>query len=220
MRPLEVTPDANALIGWTKEPVIIHHPHTVNRKNSRGYGKVAFQTPITIRKALDHIQKRDYVLPAIQREVVWRPDQIERLFDSLMQGYPIGSFLLWKIDSGHSKEFVFYEFMTHYHQRDHSHLDRLNDLVEARPITGVLDGQQRLTALNIGLRGSHAEKLPRLWVTNPHAFPVKRLYLQLDGTAPENELGMEYDFKFLGKQNFPTERDGANTGFVLARFWI
>ncbi len=162
---------------------------------------MAFQTPITIRKALDNIQKRDYVLPAIQREVVWRPEQIERLFDSLMQGYPIGSFLFWKIDADHSKDFVFYEFMTHYHQRDHSHLDRLSNLVEPKPITGVLDGQQRLTALNIGLRGSHAVKLPRLWVTSPNAFPVKHLHLRLDGPAPENELGMEYDFKFLSEQD-------------------
>jgi hypothetical protein len=28
------------------------------------------------------------VLPAIQREFVWKPEQIEKLFDSLMQGYP------------------------------------------------------------------------------------------------------------------------------------
>ena len=52
----------------------------------------AFQTPITIQKALGAIERREYVLPAIQREFVWWPEQIECLFDSLMQGYPIGSF--------------------------------------------------------------------------------------------------------------------------------
>jgi len=34
-----------------------------------------------------------YYLPAIQREFVWPTEQIETLFDSLMQGYPISTFL-------------------------------------------------------------------------------------------------------------------------------
>jgi hypothetical protein len=41
----------------------------------------------TIADALGAIQKKDYVLPAIQREFVWKPDQIERLFDSLGRSY-------------------------------------------------------------------------------------------------------------------------------------
>ena len=58
---------------------------------------MAFQTPITIGKALGSIERREYVLPAIQREFVWWPEQIECLFDSLMRGYPIGSFLFWMV---------------------------------------------------------------------------------------------------------------------------
>jgi hypothetical protein len=53
---------------------------------------MAYQTPITIRAALDGIWKNQFVLPAIQREFVWRPEQIARLFDSIMQGFPVGSF--------------------------------------------------------------------------------------------------------------------------------
>ena len=49
---------------------------------------MAFQTPITIKTALDRVQSQEYVLPSIQREFVWKPDQICGLFDSLMQGYP------------------------------------------------------------------------------------------------------------------------------------
>jgi hypothetical protein len=41
----------------------------------------------TIATALGRIQQTNYVLPAIQREFVWKPEQIGRLFDSLMQGY-------------------------------------------------------------------------------------------------------------------------------------
>src|SRR5215216_1149277 len=132
---------------------------------------MAFQAPITIGKALDRIYRHDYVLPAIQREFVWQTDQTTRLFDSLMQGYPIGSFLFWKVDRSHCHEYVFYEFMRDYHQRTACHLNRLN-LGAGQDITAILDGQQRLTALNIGLRGSHAEKLPRMWYDNPSAYPV------------------------------------------------
>ena len=58
---------------------------------------MAFQTPITIRKAIARIQTKEYVLPAIQREFVWPTRRIEWLFDSLMRDYPIGSFLFWKV---------------------------------------------------------------------------------------------------------------------------
>lgn len=36
-------------------------------------------------------------LPSIQRGFVWKPKQIEDLWDSILRGYPIGSFLLSKI---------------------------------------------------------------------------------------------------------------------------
>jgi uncharacterized protein with ParB-like and HNH nuclease domain len=58
-----------------------------------------FQMPITIAQALRGIQTYDYVLPAIQREFVWDTGQVARLFDSLLRGYPIGSFLFWKVDA-------------------------------------------------------------------------------------------------------------------------
>ena len=55
-----------------------------------------YQTGQTIKETLDQIQCKKLVLPAIQREFVWRPEQIYRLFDSLMQGYPFGTFLYWR----------------------------------------------------------------------------------------------------------------------------
>ena len=117
-----------------------------------------------------------------------------------MQGYPIGSFLFWSVASQHSHDFVLYEFMTNYHQRKSRHLKRHN-LAEPRDVTAILDGQQRLTSLNIGLRGSHAEKLPRKWADNLSAYPIRHLYLNLADPAEENELGMAFDFRFLTKES-------------------
>jgi len=156
---------------------------------------MAFQTPITIKAALDAIQRQEYVLPAIQREFTWNADRICGLFDSLMQGYPIASFLFWKVEPEHSQEYAWYGFMRDYHRKKNIHCPVLD--VPERPLVAVLDGQQRLTSLNIGLRGTHAQKEPRKWWNNPDAFPVKRLYLNLLSEAAENELGLKYDFRFL-----------------------
>src|SRR5664280_296161 len=155
-----------------------------------------FQTPITIAKALDRIQDQEYVLPAIQREFTWSTDQVTALFDSLMRGYPIGSFLFWQVKAAGSRDYVFYGFIREYHELKRRHCPRL-DVSPDRPVTAILDGQQRLTSLLIGLRGSHAERLPRRWKNNPDNYPVKRLYLNLAGPAAENEQALEYDFRFL-----------------------
>ena len=153
-----------------------------------------FQTPITIRKALRSIECREYVLPAIQRQFVWHPVQIARLFDSLLRGYPIGSFLFWTVRRGNIEQYKFYDFMLDYHQRDNRHCASVG-AVSQDSITAVLDGQQRLTAMNIGLRGSYAYKPPRRWWSSP--FPTRYLYLNILAEAEENEAGMRYDFRFL-----------------------
>ena len=157
---------------------------------------MAFQTPITIVRVLGSIERSEFALPAIQREFVWEHSKIERLFDSLMRGYPIGSFLFWRVGRDGIKEYQFYDFMLHYHQRDRSRLPALGEVTRDE-ITAVLDGQQRLTALNIGLRGSYAYKLPRRWWNSPDAFPRRHLYLNILAEAEENEAGMQHDFRFL-----------------------
>jgi len=160
---------------------------------------MAFQTPITIKAALERIQKHEYALPAIQREFVWSTHQVCTLFDSLMQGYPIGPFLFWKVEGSSRRDLVVYDFIREYHERRAPHCPKL-DLARSQAFTAILDGQQRLTAFNIGLRGSHAEKLPRKWRNNPDAYPKKSLYLNLAARAQESELGTQYDFRFLTPQ--------------------
>lgn len=150
----------------------------------------------TIADALKRIQEKSYILPAIQREFVWKPEQIERLFDSLMQGYPFGTFLFWKVEAETSKRFRFYDFVLNYHQRDAAHCPELGKLNQ-QSVTAILDGQQRLTALNIGLRGSMATKQPNKWWNNPDAFPVRTLRLNLLATHEPDEDGVIYRFRFL-----------------------
>ena len=158
---------------------------------------MAFQIPITIREALERIHARNYALPAIQREFVWSQEQICALFDSLMRGYPIGAFLFWEVQKDSVGKYNWYEFITDYHQRDNPHCRELTIADLSQGVTAVLDGQQRLTALNIGIFGSYAEKLPRLWWNNPEAFPKRHLYLKLTEKADDDEAGSEFLFKMM-----------------------
>ena len=165
----------------------------------------------TIRGTLKRIERNEYVLPAIQREFVWSPDQICALFDSLLQGYPFGEFLFWQIDAEHSAEYRYYGFVLDYHQRDNPHCPEAH-IVPGRPITAVLDGQQRLTAFNIGLRGSMAVKRPYKWWSSPDAFPRRILALDLLASPEPDEEGNRYTFEFI-----ETARVGHSDGCLWFR---
>lgn len=155
---------------------------------------MAYQTPITIKSAIESIKKRHYVLPSIQREFVWDTDQIETLFDSLMRDYPISTFLFWRVDKNKIKDFQFYEFLKNYHEKDCRHNQKAN-LSNDEDIIALLDGQQRMTSMYVALTGTYSKKIPYYRWESPHAFPAKKLYLNL--LKPSDELEVEYDFKFL-----------------------
>lgn len=174
---------------------------------------MAFQTPITIRQAVDHVHKNEFVLPAIQREFIWSTDQITRLFDSLMLGYPIGSFLFWKVDKDHLGEYDFYEILKSYHERDQRHNKPVN-LTGDEGVTAILDGQQRLTSLYIGLRGSYTYKTKYLRFNNPDAFKTRCLYLNLLKPTSDEEIELRYDFRFLTADE--AEKNGISHWFLVS----
>ena len=179
---------------------------------------MGFHLPITIAQAVKDIQTRNLVLPAIQREFVWEDTQIVRLFDSILRGYPIGSFLSWKIDTVTAEDFRFYGFIRKYHEKDNPHCPVL-DLPVDKTVVAVLDGQQRLTALNIGLRGSFAPRLKGRARNSPKAYPETKLYLNVLSEAEENELGMRYDFRMLRESVTQPAGDSAYYWYPVFRLF-
>jgi uncharacterized protein with ParB-like and HNH nuclease domain len=155
---------------------------------------MAFIEPITIKEAVDSIHRKKYLLPAIQREFVWDTEQIERLFDSLMRDYPISTFLFWEVEKEKINNYQFYEFVREYHERDNRHNPKAN-LSGENGVVAILDGQQRLTSLYIGLRGTYAYKLPRKRWDNDTAFPKRKLCVNLLKQSENSDL--IYDFQFL-----------------------
>ena len=158
----------------------------------------------TIEEALKSVASHEYVLPAIQREFVWRPEQVCKLFDSVMQGYPFGEFMFWRVEAQNSGQYRWYDFVREYHQRDNRHCPELGPIHD-KPLTAVLDGQQRLTAFNIGLRGSMAVKLPYKWWNSWDAFPKRALALDLLAPPDPDEEGNRYTFAFVNEDRIGLE---------------
>lgn len=158
-----------------------------------------FQSPITIHQAIDRIRKNEYLLPAFQREFVWSSDQIEKLFDSLMKGYPISSMLFWKVKGETKTDFRFYKFLEQFVQYHKTH-NELKSTENINDFHAILDGQQRLTALYIGLCGSYAYKeYRRSRDYSEWSFPTRHLYLNISRTYSEEESDREYLFSFINK---------------------
>lgn len=166
---------------------------------------MAYETPLTIAEVMQDISNNKYVLPSIQREYVWDTEQVETLFDSLMQDYPIGAFLFWEIEKAKLQDYDFYEFLRNYHEKNNTHNKKV-DLKGSDGVTAVLDGQQRLTSIYIGLKGSYAYRLKYKQKKSENAYPVRYLYLNLIDDAQDETN--KYDFRFLTDKEFGEMTEG------------
>jgi len=173
----------------------------------------------TIKDVVEDMNRR-YFLPDIQREYVWlsnpKENKIEEFFDSILRGYPIGSFLFWKlakndfetetgaestVDSG-KLNFQLYKFIENFDERK-QHNEKINvDQINVDELSVVLDGQQRITSLYIGLKGSRTLKRPYGRKDDPSAYEEKHLYLNIRYTpVADDPEKNNYEFKFKGESD-------------------
>ncbi len=135
--------------------------------------------------------------------------KIEQLFDSILRGYPIGSFLFWKLQKENIAKsdeqdenklnFQLYQFITNYDERKpHNEKIRIEQ-IKCDDLYIVLDGQQRLTSLYIGLKGTRTLKKKNAWSNNPNAYEEKRLYLNLKHQPNMDNPEDNYQFEFHAK---------------------
>lgn len=145
--------------------------------------------PKTISEVVLEYINRTTFLPAIQREYVWDTDGIEKLFDSIMGNYPIGSFLFWKIREEKKSLWTAYKFFSDF-DKENPHNEEANVAGINQDIYLVLDGQQRLTSLYLGLKGSY-----RFFY---YSWKKTRLYLNLfkKPERSDNPEELTYEFAF------------------------
>lgn len=162
-------------------------------------------TPKTINEVITEYLNRNTFLPAIQREYVWDTQAIEKLFDSIMGDFPISTFLFWKVKEENKNKWDSYEFIKNY-DAENPHNTPANMNGVNQDIYLVLDGQQRLTSLYIGLLGSYRYFYYRWYTT--------RLYLNIlkEPIKPENPEELTYQFQFR-------ENDISNPKDSNPQFW-
>ena len=122
----------------------------------------------TLKELLKQIDEGRVVLPAMQRNFVWPEDKICHLFDSVMHDYPIGTFLFWKIDKKVFNGFVFNTFIKNYDEGSVQRGSRAK--ADFSDYLAVLDGQQRITSLYMGIKGKYRTHIKgRKW-DDPASF--------------------------------------------------
>ncbi|MDM8102794.1 DUF262 domain-containing HNH endonuclease family protein [Oceanobacillus oncorhynchi] len=140
----------------------------------------------TIRRMVNYLNNEEkdggFWLPNIQRPFVWKEEQIERLFDSILREYPISTMLVWKTKSSIKRR----SFIKNYKKKNKLSNYYVPDDTKIKML--VLDGQQRLQSLFIGLKGS---------------YEGKELYFNILSGKLSQPDDIKFHFKFMDKAKFP-----------------
>jgi uncharacterized protein with ParB-like and HNH nuclease domain len=137
----------------------------------------------TLLTLLTEIREGKIVLPDIQRSFIWNKEQIYELYDSLLRGYPVGSFLFWKAIGPDDPEnsILYHRFIQEYEPA--MKLPTQAELKAGESKMLVLDGQQRLQSLYLGIEG---------------VYEGRELYLDLlSEIQGDEDNGTRYFVRFL-----------------------
>ena len=102
---------------------------------------------------IHEIQRGIIKIPKFQRDFVWTIDKTAKLLDSILKGYPIGTFILWQTDERINDI------------KNVGNLD-IPDTPDGVKVQYVLDGQQRITSLFAAYLGAQIRKVGEKKITN------------------------------------------------------
>ena len=119
---------------------------------------------------ISEIKKGEIKIPKFQRNFVWSIEKTSKLLDSILKGYPIGTFILWETN------------------------ERLNDIKnigdlelppspEGTKVQYVLDGQQRITSLYAAFLGAKIQKEGEKKITD-----YKDIFVDLDKNIDDEQI--------------------------------
>ncbi len=149
--------------------------------------------PQSLAEVVQQISDNKYVLPVIQRNLVWNENKMELLFDSLLKKNAFGGIMVLEEERGEAPLFAFRKFSRDGETHPSLPVDKLEHITCL-----VIDGQQRLQSFYMGLVGS---------------INQKSLYFNLLSTS------LEYEFEFANTlSDLPlTETDDADHS--VNKFW-
>lgn len=151
---------------------------------------------ISLNSLITRLKEERFVIPDFQRDFEWKPWDIRDLMRSIFLDYYIGSLLLWK---GKDENFDALSCEPVYATNGSSNREHI-----------VLDGQQRLTAMNYAFT---APNVPLPTRHNPYYY-----YIRVDRfMAEEYDQAFEYDWNRKQRERTlgSTEYQYANHIFPL-----
>ena len=169
---------------------------------------------------ISKLENEEILLPAMQRDFVWPIDKICDLFESILRDYPIGTFLFWDVDIITFERYTFNKFLSDVHER------RKGDLVRGERsrankehYTAVLDGQQRITSIYLGICGCYRRHIKsRPWADPMDTSSFEKLFLCVNVLhVPLNEDD-KYQFDFLPEEKINKNTNNSET--QEHEFWI
>ncbi|ABR55820.1 protein of unknown function DUF262 [Methanococcus aeolicus Nankai-3] len=119
---------------------------------------------------ISEIQNGQIKVPKFQRNFVWSLDRTAKLLDSILKGYPIGTFILWETN----------ERLNNIKNIGNLELPPVPD--DDTKIQYVLDGQQRITSLYAAFLGAKIQKEGEKKITD-----YGEIYVNLDGDIEDND---------------------------------
>lgn len=148
----------------------------------------------TFSNLVDEIEKGQIKIPQFQRDFVWTIQKSASLIDSIIKGYPIGTFILWR---------------TKDRLRSIKNIGGINlpDTVDGEYVDFVLDGQQRLTSLFASLKGITILR------EGNRKEDFSQMYINL--SAKEDEQIVSIDFEDTEKKNYIKVTDLLYGGLTL-----
>lgn len=116
---------------------------------------------------LNEIETGQIKIPQFQRQFVWSIASSAKLIDSILKGYPIGTFILWR---------------TNERLRSIRNIGniKLNEPKDGEYVNYVLDGQQRITSIFAALKGEVIER------DNGKKEDFSNIFIDLDADQSDN----------------------------------
>ena len=175
---------------------------------------MAEYTPETIKELVYSIEAGRIILPAMQRNFVWAEEKICHLFDSIMRDYPIGTFLFWNVSEEMFRQYAFNTFIRDYDEAKGKMQRGDKATAIFSDYKAVLDGQQRITSLYIGLRGKYrTHQKGKRW-DDPSAYYDRYFCINIMHCPQDDD---EYQFAFRQESEIGLFLESDTNGY---EYWV
>ena len=138
----------------------LHRGNTADAKFIDGIERLLFHAEynlaFNIKEIANWRSNGRVAIPSLQRGLVWNPNQVELLWDSILRGFPIGAFVFSKVDAASNQ------------RTSETHDDAEFFL---------LDGQQRSNAISLAFDEGRNRSQARLWADLLPEMPPARRFL-------------------------------------------